>query len=835
MKDGVGKLERQVVDFGCAEFGIFPYVKHIPGLQEVLSVDIDREMLEHYCCRVAPLNVDYLVTREEPLTVRVLVGSIADRDSSLLGADAVICVELIEHLYPDTLEALPYNVFGFIKPLIAIFTTPNSDFNVLFPDFTGFRNADHKFEWSRAQATNITTRYPAYIVKFHGVGQGPKGTEMYGCCSQMAVFVRLPNYTPAPFAQLTSQHEDLEEEDKYVTMQEYIYPVYVDNRTNEEKILHKAEYYIRLYATIEESYNDVNEKIPLRLLLPHVKRWCTSPSVLRSILKEAGWEILGETQDDEAVLYPCCGASESSLRESEDVHCEGQEELEANPQEPDHWEENWNNELQLPFGYECDNCTSSQFMADISSVQQEYLSDDATQPQFDVHLQRDGDLESSNDSYKNREDDTHASSDRLECSGGVRSYKSTYCIPLRDHSSINNAENIIKSTSEHSSGFSTNLNSTDDYVQSLAGLESELSVEQAFSPCTGHSANKEGIKFSKVGHIFAPMSAVYVESSQKLVLETCSNNEALTDCKSEKNKKIGGMSSLCSFPEDSRVSGEHQKSQYLEHQVTTGQVKGLNASLSSGCMVLNSGSNRYTEKFSNVSQNGHTEESLSVGLPYLNSKREITDCSASQTVINQPLNFGSGSSSMQESSQDRSLVESCSLDEQNDKAADSGYPNSFSVQDMDMDLTPEQVDEIVTENHDDSEYDDSESSGENDHIENNDGLMFQFHHEALYNPMGLVVENGDLANNNSEDFDNDNDLILPGDEPFPHWLLNLLGVANHGADDLQNYMIPPIDGFLLPDEGVGGIDNEDDDSGEPSSVSEMGDIEGGGDPVQNGL
>lgn len=71
------------------------------------------------------------------------------------------------------------------------------------------------------------------------------------------------------------------EEDKYVTMQEYIYPVYVDNRTNEEKILHKAEYYIRLYATIEESYNDVNEKIPLRLLLPHVKRWCTSPAVLR--------------------------------------------------------------------------------------------------------------------------------------------------------------------------------------------------------------------------------------------------------------------------------------------------------------------------------------------------------------------------------------------------------------------------------------------------------------------------------------------------------------------------------------------------------------------------
>jgi hypothetical protein len=69
-------------------------VKHIPGLQEVVSVDIDHEMLDHYCCRAAPLNADYLDIRQEPLTVRVLAGSIADRDARLLGTDAVICIEL---------------------------------------------------------------------------------------------------------------------------------------------------------------------------------------------------------------------------------------------------------------------------------------------------------------------------------------------------------------------------------------------------------------------------------------------------------------------------------------------------------------------------------------------------------------------------------------------------------------------------------------------------------------------------------------------------------------------------------------------------------------------
>jgi hypothetical protein len=33
---------------------------------------------------------------------------------------------------------------------------------------------------------------------------------VHGCCSQMAVFVKLRHHAPAPGAQLTSQREDLE-------------------------------------------------------------------------------------------------------------------------------------------------------------------------------------------------------------------------------------------------------------------------------------------------------------------------------------------------------------------------------------------------------------------------------------------------------------------------------------------------------------------------------------------------------------------------------------------------------------------------------------------------
>lgn len=58
----------------------------------------------------------------------------------------------IEHLHSDVLDAIPNTVFDFIKPKLAVFTTPNVEFNILFPNFTGeFRHFDHKFEWNRKQ------------------------------------------------------------------------------------------------------------------------------------------------------------------------------------------------------------------------------------------------------------------------------------------------------------------------------------------------------------------------------------------------------------------------------------------------------------------------------------------------------------------------------------------------------------------------------------------------------------------------------------------------------------------------------------------------------------
>ena len=57
----------------------------------------------------------------------------------------------IEHLEVPVLSQFPHSLFGVLNPKMVILTTPNADFNVLFPDLTGFRHWDHKFEWSRVE------------------------------------------------------------------------------------------------------------------------------------------------------------------------------------------------------------------------------------------------------------------------------------------------------------------------------------------------------------------------------------------------------------------------------------------------------------------------------------------------------------------------------------------------------------------------------------------------------------------------------------------------------------------------------------------------------------
>lgn len=235
----------------------------------------------------------------------------------------------IEHLYPETLADLPYNIFGYMKPKLIIFTTPNYKFNVLFKSCkyeNGYRHDDHKFEWTEEQfqdwSLNICEQYTDYRVSFHGIGPGPPDAKQYGCVSQLALFVRndflLENIgesdnlkilndnvtacetkkateqiTPTmhPFKQQLPPLIKLLEYEKIFT---HTYPVYIDDRSREEKILNECQFHIGRYMSMDEEYFNCERYlylIPVVDLFKYVEKVTDSIREMRAVLLKNGYKI----------------------------------------------------------------------------------------------------------------------------------------------------------------------------------------------------------------------------------------------------------------------------------------------------------------------------------------------------------------------------------------------------------------------------------------------------------------------------------------------------------------------------------------------------------------
>lgn len=185
----------KIVDFGCSTGQFFRHLKELKHVRKFAGVDISYGCLEDAYRAARPLAWECIYRRTHPLHVQLFKGNISVKDSRLCGFDGVTCIELIEHLNESDLKGMPDTIFGFIQPKIAVITTPNRDFNVVFPELRGMRHWDHKFEWSRAEfeewCSQVLKHYPDYVVHYSGVGDAP--SEKYkgvGHCSQIATFKR---------------------------------------------------------------------------------------------------------------------------------------------------------------------------------------------------------------------------------------------------------------------------------------------------------------------------------------------------------------------------------------------------------------------------------------------------------------------------------------------------------------------------------------------------------------------------------------------------------------------------------------------------------------------
>ena len=114
------------------------------------------------------------------------------RDQRWADAEAVALVEVIEHIDPDRLPLVERVVFGAAHLGAVIVTTPNADYNALFPNLGAgaLRHPDHRFEWTRAEFAAWADRMGSiygYKIALSGIGWPD---EALGAPTQMAVFAR---------------------------------------------------------------------------------------------------------------------------------------------------------------------------------------------------------------------------------------------------------------------------------------------------------------------------------------------------------------------------------------------------------------------------------------------------------------------------------------------------------------------------------------------------------------------------------------------------------------------------------------------------------------------
>jgi 3' terminal RNA ribose 2'-O-methyltransferase Hen1 len=179
---------RTVGDFGCGEGVLVRDLLTERGVERIVATDVSARALQ---IAGRKLRLDKM-TEPQRARLHLIQSALTYRDDRLAGLDAVVLMEVIEHVDAPRLGALERSVFGHAVPGTVIVTTPNVEHNVRFETLPAgmMRHRDHRFEWTRAQFqawAEAVARSYAYTVRYLPVG--PDDPEV-GPPTQMAIFTK---------------------------------------------------------------------------------------------------------------------------------------------------------------------------------------------------------------------------------------------------------------------------------------------------------------------------------------------------------------------------------------------------------------------------------------------------------------------------------------------------------------------------------------------------------------------------------------------------------------------------------------------------------------------
>jgi 3' terminal RNA ribose 2'-O-methyltransferase Hen1 len=184
---GIGA--KSVLDLGCGEGKLMRHLIADFQFERILGMDVSWRSIEIATDR---LKINQLGEKQRA-RVELIQGSLMYRDRRLEGFDAAAIVEVIEHLDSARLAAFERVLFEYAKPSNIVITTPNAEYNSLFPTLPAgkLRHRDHRFEWTRQEfmqwAQSVASRF-GYTVRTQPVG--PEDAVL-GAPTQMAVFNRV--------------------------------------------------------------------------------------------------------------------------------------------------------------------------------------------------------------------------------------------------------------------------------------------------------------------------------------------------------------------------------------------------------------------------------------------------------------------------------------------------------------------------------------------------------------------------------------------------------------------------------------------------------------------
>lgn len=175
----------RLLDLGCGAGALLRHLMAVKSYTEIVGVDVSPRALDQASRR---LRLD----RQPGGRVRLLQSALTYADDRLVGFDAAVLMEVVEHLDLDRLPALADNVFGHARPSTVVVTTPNVEYNAHYAGLASgaHRHPDHRFEWTRAEfadwCATVCARHP-YRVELRGVGEPDPAL---GTPTQMAIFTR---------------------------------------------------------------------------------------------------------------------------------------------------------------------------------------------------------------------------------------------------------------------------------------------------------------------------------------------------------------------------------------------------------------------------------------------------------------------------------------------------------------------------------------------------------------------------------------------------------------------------------------------------------------------